>query len=139
MQQYEEGWVCHFCGEVLDDSSINDSCLKNQAPSHVTIDDLQFEGFCQQPPDSSKFGTHRHYFAPSANPLSYYRQAYQTQKENSYLHYLSALFLKLKTQTKIRNKRIADIFRKSDPHKTGICEGIVIDFALMEECAMTIE
>lgn len=69
-------YVCHFCGVILENNSINSSCSKNQMSEFLraTEDQCSFckpgekpnainqSGYCKNIPDIAKFGTHRHHF-----------------------------------------------------------------------------
>ena len=68
--------------------------------------------------------------------MNCYKDAFFNPGNSSYNYYLEALFLKLKTLLKILNKPIKPILQKSDPEKKGICELIVLQFALVEICKL---
>ena len=83
-------YVCHFCGIIMDNNTINTMCKKNQLnelvkapedkcnfckPGHdpSTVDK---SGYCAEAPVVAKFGTHRHYFGEPADPNLFYKVAF---------------------------------------------------------------
>ncbi len=66
-------FVCHFCGIILDDHTINTACSKNQLVQPTKSTESYFkslnkvevnkDGYCSTQPDLSCLGSHRHFFA----------------------------------------------------------------------------
>jgi hypothetical protein len=121
--------VCHFCGVVFTFDSVNKPCPRNNA----TLDVHQYIGFCTSKPDTVRWGTHRHFFAPPADKLANFK----TTEANSFSLNLRALLLKLQTICIVKRINLKRQFEEADKGSTGCCKHIEMMYVLMEVCGLT--